>query len=95
MKADYDLCINNSYEYQQKINSISNLFSLRGRQRLKGDNCLVYIVGKYQQTPFVMFGIPLGYSPINNPKVESEARKSREHYQKIYLIFFCFSLNTN
>jgi hypothetical protein len=90
IKADHDLCINNPHEYQQKVDSISNLFSLRGRQRLKGDNCPVYVVGKYQSTPFVMFGINPGYSPINNPQEEIEARKSWEHYQKLYLNFFLF-----
>jgi len=44
IKADYDVCINNSYEYQKKVNSISDLFSLKGRQRLKGDNCPAYII---------------------------------------------------
>jgi hypothetical protein len=45
IKADYDLCINNPHEYQRKVNSISDLFSLKGRQRLKGDNCPAYIIG--------------------------------------------------
>ena len=70
MKADYNLCINNSYEYQQKVDSISNLFSLSGRQTLNGYNCPVYVVGKYQQAPFVIFGINPAYSPTNNRKEE-------------------------
>ena len=37
-----------------------------------------------------MFGINPGYSPINNPKEEIEARKSWEHYQKLYLNLFLF-----
>jgi hypothetical protein len=42
-----------------------------------------------------MFGINPGYSPINNPKEEIEARKSWQHYQKLYLNFFYFSMSIN
>jgi hypothetical protein len=37
-----------------------------------------------------MFGINPGYSPTNNLKEDIEARKSWEHYQKLYLNFFLF-----
>jgi hypothetical protein len=33
-----------SEEYQRKVDNISNLFRLTGRQRLKGDNCPVFVV---------------------------------------------------
>jgi hypothetical protein len=46
IKADYDFCGNNPHEYQRKVDSISDLFSLKGRQRLKVDNCPAYIIGK-------------------------------------------------
>jgi hypothetical protein len=89
-KAEYDLCINNPLEYQLKVDAISDLFRLKGRQRLKGDNCPAYIIGKYHLAPFVLFGINPGYSFINNPKEDQEARKSWKHYQDLYLNFFLY-----
>jgi hypothetical protein len=53
IEAEYSLCINNPLEYQRKVDIISNLFHLTGRQRLKGDNCPVFVVGKYEKTPIV------------------------------------------
>ena len=64
------------------------LFSLKGRQRLKGDNCPAYVIGRYEKSPFVMFGINPGYSQKNNPVEDMEARKSWEGYQSLYLNFF-------
>jgi hypothetical protein len=90
IKSDYELCINKPHEYQLKVDSISDLFFLKVRQRLKGDNCPVYVVGRYESAPFVMFGINPGYSSINNPIEEKEARKSWEHYQNLYRNFFLF-----
>jgi hypothetical protein len=57
IRADYDLCISNPHEYQRKVDSISDLFSLKGKQRLKGDYCPVYEFGRYQSTTTVMLGI--------------------------------------
>ena len=71
-----------------KVDSISDLFSLKGRQRLKGDNCPAYVIGKYETSPFVMFGINPGYSHKNNPVEDMEARKSWQDYQNLYLNFF-------
>ena len=42
IRSDYWLCINKPQEYQQKVDSISDLFSLKRRQRLKGDNFPVF-----------------------------------------------------
>jgi hypothetical protein len=88
MKADYDLCINYPHEYQKKVDHISDLFSLKGRQRLKGDNCPAYVIGKYETSPFVMFGVNPGYLHKNNPVEDKEARKSWQDYQNLYLNFF-------
>jgi hypothetical protein len=68
IKSEYDLCINKPKEYQQKVDCISRLPFLKGRKILRGDNCPVYIIGRYSSAPFVMFGINPRYSPINNPK---------------------------
>ena len=46
IRSDYWQYINKPQEYQQKVDTISDLFSLKGRQRLKGDNCPVYVVVK-------------------------------------------------
>jgi len=88
IKADYNLCINNPHEYQKKVDSISDLFSLKGRQRLKGDYCPAYIIGKYETSPFVMLGINPGFKSEKSPVEDQEARKSWEHYQNLYLNFF-------
>jgi hypothetical protein len=88
IKAEYDLCINNPYEYQKKVDSISDLFSLKGKNRLKGSYCPVYVFGRYQSTPFVMLGINPGFSSRNSPVEDKEARKSWEDYQNLYLNFF-------
>jgi hypothetical protein len=61
IRSDYWLCINKPQEYQQKADTVSDLFSLKARQKLKGDNCPVYLVGKYESAPVIMFGINPGY----------------------------------
>jgi hypothetical protein len=53
-----------------------------------GDNCPVYVFGKYDTTPIMMFGINPGYSKINNPKEDSEARISWQNYLSLYQNFF-------
>jgi hypothetical protein len=90
IETEYNLCINDPQKYQRKVDTISNLFHLTGRQRLKGDNCPVFVVGKYDKTPIVMFGLNPGYSPKNNPIEDAEARKSWNHYLNLYLNFFEF-----
>ena len=72
IKAEYNLCINDPEKYQANVDAVSNLFHLTGRQRLKGDNCPVFVVGNYDKTPIVMFGINPGYSPKNNPTEDAE-----------------------
>jgi hypothetical protein len=52
------------------------LFSLKGRQRLKGDYCPVYIIGKYETSPFIMWGIIPGFKSKNSPVEDKDARKS-------------------
>ena len=88
IRAEYDLCISNPYEYQKKVDSVSDLFSLKGKQRLKDNYCPVYVFGRYQLTPFVMLGINPGFSSKNSPVEDKEARKSWEGYQSLYLNFF-------
>lgn len=75
-------------EYKKKVDSISNLFGLRHKNRLKADYCPVYVVGKYRTTPVIFFGVNPGYSSKNSPIEENEASKSWEHYQSLYLNFF-------
>jgi hypothetical protein len=93
IKANYDLCINDPYEYQKKVDSVSDLFSLKGKQRLKGDYCPVYVFGKYHSTPIVMLGINPGFSSKNSPIEDMEARKSWQDYQNLYLDFFRYFSN--
>lgn len=90
IRYEYELCMHEAVEYQKKVDSISDMFQLTGKNKLKGDNCPVYVVGKFQQAPIIMFGINPGYSSINNPAEEHEARKSWYHYQQIYSNFFMF-----
>jgi len=42
---EYELCIHRPSEYENKVEAISKIFQLNGKNRLKGDNCPVYIVG--------------------------------------------------
>jgi hypothetical protein len=67
IKLDYKLCINESYEYKRKVNSISELLFLKGNKRLIYTDCPVFVVGKYETAPIVKFGINPGYSSKNNP----------------------------
>jgi hypothetical protein len=89
-RDEYDVYIKRPAEYQIKVDSISDMFHLRGKNRLKGDNCPVYFVGKFEEASIIMFGLNPGYSATNNPKEELEARKSWHHYQNLYLNFFQF-----
>jgi hypothetical protein len=93
IEAEYDLCINKPEEYQQKVDRISSLFSLKGKNRLKAEICPVYLFGKYRLTPFVMFGINPGYSQTNSPIEDQEARRSWKHYQDLYINFFLYFSN--
>ena len=87
---EYELCIKRLAEYQKKVDSISDMFHLRGKNRLNGDNCPVYFVGKFEEASVIMFGLNPGYSSTNNLKEEHEARQSWQHYQNLYLNFFQF-----
>jgi hypothetical protein len=90
IREDYELCIQIKSEYQMKVDSISDMFMLRGKNRLKSDNCPAYVLGNFELAPVVIFGINPGYSSKNNPTVEAEARKSWWHYQNYCLNFFQF-----
>ena len=46
IEAEYDFCINKPEEYQQKVDCISSLFSLKGKNKLKAD---MFMVRKYLQ----------------------------------------------
>ena len=89
-RDEYELCIKRPAEYQKKVDSISDMFHLRGKNRLNGDNCPVYFVGKFEEASVIMFGPNPGYSSMNNLKEEHEARQSWQHYQNLYLNFFQF-----
>ena len=88
IKLEYKLCINEPYEYRKKVNSISDLFLLKGNKRFIDTDCPVFIVGNYETTPIVMFGINPGYSSKNNPTEDREARISWEHYLQLYKNFY-------
>ena len=60
LKAEYDLCINHHSECLDLVNSISDLFSLKGEGRFISDYCPVRIVGKYCSAPFVTFALNPG-----------------------------------
>jgi hypothetical protein len=92
MKLDYDLCINDPISYKQKIDSISDLLRLKNYDRLI-DDTPVYLVGKYEKSPFVLFGINPGYSSKNNPTEDREARISWENYLNLYKNFFLYFEN--
>lgn len=88
IKKEYDLCIQQPFEYKKKVNSISNLLLLKGNKKLIDTDCPVFIVGNYETAPIVMFGINPGYSSKNNPTEDREARISWEHYLQLYKNFY-------
>ena len=88
IKLEYELCINEPNEYKRKVNSISDLFLLKGNKRLIDTDCPVFVVGKYETAPIVKFGINPGYSSKNNPTEDKEARISWEHYLELYENFY-------
>jgi hypothetical protein len=71
----------------------SKLLVLNGKHRLISDTCPVYLVGKYNITPFIFFGINPGHSEINSPIEDSEARISWERYEELYQNFFSYFEN--
>ena len=88
IKKEYDLCIQQPFEYKKKVNSISNLLLLKGNKKLIDTHCPVLIVGNYETAPpIVMFGINPGYSSKNNP-TEDRGRISWEHYLQLYKNFY-------
>lgn len=60
IKTDYDLCINEPDAYQRKVDAISALFSLKGTNRLNAANSPLYLYGKYETAPFVIFSLNPG-----------------------------------
>jgi hypothetical protein len=84
MKAEYYLCINKPEEYRKKVDAISDLFHLTTAKanRLISSDCPVYVVGHCNE--YIMVGLNPGYSAINNPVEDVEARKSWEHYLDFY-----------
>ena len=88
VRDEYELCVKRPAEYQKKVDSISDMFHLRGKHRLKGDNLPVYFVGKFEEASIIMFGLNPGNFSTNKPREEHEARKSWHHYQNLYLNFF-------
>lgn len=89
IQQEYELCTTNQILYKQKVDSISNLLRLKNNDKLIYD-CPVYIVGKYEETPFILFGINPGYSDFNNPHEDKEARISWNHYLDLYKNFFLY-----
>ena len=69
------------------------MFGLTRKNRFKTDHSAVYIVGRFQCAPIIMFWLNPGYSSKNSPIEENEARKSWEHYQSLYLNFFKYFSN--
>ena len=90
LKTEYDLCINHPSEYQSLVNSISDLFSFKGERRIIADYCPVRIVGKYSTAPIILFGLSPGIDAKLSPLEDEEARKSWEHYIRLYFNFFEF-----
>jgi hypothetical protein len=74
IKQEYELFVNNPIEFKIKVDSISALLGLKGNHKLISDTCLVYLVEKYNITPFIFFGINPGHSDTNSPIVVIDAR---------------------
>ena len=51
------------------------MLGLKQKNRLKTDCSAVYVIGRFQFAPIVMFGVNPGYSLRNSPIEEDEAKK--------------------
>ena len=88
IREEYLLYTLEQFQYKKKVNSISDMFGLTKKNRLKNDYSAVYLIGKYETAPIIFFGVNPGYSKKNSPIEENEASKSWQHYQNLYLNFF-------
>ena len=88
IREEYLLYTLEHFQYKKKVNSISDMFGLTKKERLKADYCAVYVIGKYETAPIIFFGVNPGYSSKNSPIEENEAGKSWQHYQNLYHNFF-------
>ncbi len=87
IKADYALCTNQPLEYKKKVDGISDLLGLKGKNRLKNDNCAAYIIGR-PDAKFVLFSLNPGYVREWSVREDTELRQSWEVYQRFFLNFF-------
>lgn len=90
IKREYELCIFNPSDYNKRVELISNLLGQKGKNKLISETCPVFIVGKYNITPFVFFGINPGHSDTNSPIEDKVARSSWENYNNLYQNFFSY-----
>jgi hypothetical protein len=88
IREEYQLYTYDQLQYKKKVNSVSDMFGLKQKNRLKTDYCAAYVIGRFQFAPIVMFGLNPGYSVRNSPIEENEANKSWQNYQNFYLNFF-------
>lgn len=90
IKKEYELCVFDPINYNKKVESISNLLNQKGKNKLISETCPVFIVGKYDKTPIMYFGINPGHSDINSPIEDKVARLSWESYNNLYQNFFSY-----
>lgn len=91
IKLDYFLFKDEPKKYQDKVDSVSELFSLKENDRLLDDISPAYLAGKYyEKEHFVIFGINPGYITENDRPAEKENKKSWDHYWNHHLNFYRF-----
>jgi len=83
IRKEYRLCKNNPREYKNRVDSLSNIFGLEGRHKLKSNYLPSHLGGKYDQpNHIVTFGLNPGWLPHYNKNSEKEKRKSFRRYLK-------------
>jgi hypothetical protein len=96
IRDEYKLYAQNPVGYEKKVDSISDMFGLTKKNRLKTDYCAVYVVGKFQTAPIVFFGVNPGYSSNNSPIEQNEANRGNTIKVSISIFFNTFpTINLN
>lgn len=89
-KKDFDLFHDNLGEYKNKVDSISELFNLKGEAKLQSDYLPTYFVGdiKDENYKYALFGINPFFSEGQNSIEETWKENSWEDYLDFAKNFF-------
>jgi hypothetical protein len=89
-KKDFELFHNNYEKYKEKVDTLSVLFKLKDKAKLRSDYLPTYFVGNFKDInyKYVLFGINPGFSEKQNPKEETWKKSSWKDYLNFARNFF-------